>query len=125
MQRFRGGLVFKTHRLYISLNAGLESNKEKEEKNRSAVLGASSYNLAQLERHSEEHRKTPAVRKEAAVQITHAYLCRSLFGLEWCAVLFFFFTLVTGPRRSLSLKLSDTSLEWCAVRCQTARTCVA
>ena len=32
MQRFRGGLVFKAHRLCVSLNSRLESNTE-EEKN--------------------------------------------------------------------------------------------
>ena len=31
MQRFRGGLVFKAHRLCVSLNSRLESNKEEEE----------------------------------------------------------------------------------------------
>ena len=31
VQRFRGGLVFKAHRLCVSLNARLESNKEEEE----------------------------------------------------------------------------------------------
>ena len=31
MQRFRGGLVFKAHRLYVSLNSRLESNKEEKE----------------------------------------------------------------------------------------------
>ena len=30
-QRFRGGLVFKAHRLCASLNSTLESNKEEEE----------------------------------------------------------------------------------------------
>ena len=35
MQRFRGGLVFKAHRLCVSLNSGLESNKE--DKNKSAI----------------------------------------------------------------------------------------
>ena len=30
MQRFRGELVFKAHRLCVSLNARLESNKEEE-----------------------------------------------------------------------------------------------
>ena len=28
MKRFRGGLAFKAHRLYVSLNSWLESNKE-------------------------------------------------------------------------------------------------
>ena len=28
MQRFQGGLVVKAHRLCVSLNSGLESNKE-------------------------------------------------------------------------------------------------
>jgi len=28
VQRFRGGLVFKAHRLSVSLNSRLESNKE-------------------------------------------------------------------------------------------------
>ena len=32
MQRFRGGLVFKAHRLCVSLNSRLESNKEEEKK---------------------------------------------------------------------------------------------
>ena len=31
VQRFRGGLVYKAHRLCVSLNSGLESNKEEEE----------------------------------------------------------------------------------------------
>ena len=31
MQRFRGGLVFKAHRLCVSLNSRLESNDEEEE----------------------------------------------------------------------------------------------
>ena len=31
MQRFRGGLVFKAHRLRGSLNSRLESNKEEED----------------------------------------------------------------------------------------------
>ena len=31
MQRFRGGLVLKAHRLRVSLNSRLESNKEEEE----------------------------------------------------------------------------------------------
>jgi len=32
VQRFRGGLVFKAHRLCVSLNSRLESNKEEEKK---------------------------------------------------------------------------------------------
>jgi len=28
VQRFRGGLIFKAHRLFVSLNFRLESNKE-------------------------------------------------------------------------------------------------
>ena len=32
MQRFRGGLVFKAHRLCVSLNSRLESNKEEKKK---------------------------------------------------------------------------------------------
>ena len=31
MQRFRGGLIFKAHRLCASLNSRLESNKEEQE----------------------------------------------------------------------------------------------
>jgi len=31
MQPFRGGLVFMTHRIFVSLNSRLESNKEEEE----------------------------------------------------------------------------------------------
>jgi len=30
VQRFRGGLVFKAHRLCVSLNSRLESNQEEE-----------------------------------------------------------------------------------------------
>jgi len=33
-QRFRGGLVFKAHRLCVSLNSRLESKKEEEKKRR-------------------------------------------------------------------------------------------
>ena len=32
MQRFRGGLVFKAHRLCVSLNSRLDSNEEEEKK---------------------------------------------------------------------------------------------
>jgi len=32
VQRFRGGLVFKAHRLCVSLNSRLESKKEEEER---------------------------------------------------------------------------------------------
>ena len=32
VQRFRGGLVFKAHRLCVSLNSRLESNKEEKKK---------------------------------------------------------------------------------------------
>ena len=32
MERFRGGLVFKAHRLCVSLNSRLESNKEEKKK---------------------------------------------------------------------------------------------
>jgi len=32
VKRFRGGLVFKAHRLCVSLDSRLESNKEEEEK---------------------------------------------------------------------------------------------
>jgi len=40
--RFRGGLVFKAHRLCVSLNSRLESNKEEEERNGGhLVLGGS------------------------------------------------------------------------------------
>jgi len=38
VQRFRGGLVFKAHRLCVSLNSRLESNKE-DEKDTSGVFG--------------------------------------------------------------------------------------
>ena len=43
-QHFRGGLVFKDHRLCVSLNSRLESNKEEEEKRVTAsiIAGATS-----------------------------------------------------------------------------------
>ena len=37
VQRFRGGLVCKAHRLYISLNSRLESNKEAEKRSRTTA----------------------------------------------------------------------------------------
>ena len=37
VQRLRGGLVFKAHRLFVSLNSRLESNKEKEEEHKHHV----------------------------------------------------------------------------------------
>ena len=40
MQRLRGGLVFKAHRLFVSLNSMLESNKEEEEMNLENEFGA-------------------------------------------------------------------------------------
>jgi len=39
VQRFRGGLVFKAHRLCVSLNSRLESNKEEEEGSSSRLEG--------------------------------------------------------------------------------------
>ena len=39
MQRFRGGLVFKAHRLCVSLNSRLESNKEEVSQLKSWALG--------------------------------------------------------------------------------------
>ena len=41
MQRFRGGLVFKAHRLCVTLNSRLESNKERKEEDHLAATGAS------------------------------------------------------------------------------------
>jgi len=38
VQRFRGGLVFKAHRLGVSLNSRLESNKEEEGRAPSSLL---------------------------------------------------------------------------------------
>ena len=37
MQRFRGGLLFKAHRLCVSLNSRLESNKDEEGADRSTI----------------------------------------------------------------------------------------
>jgi len=42
VQRFRGGLVFKAHRLCVSLNSRLESNKEEEETGRFRSRGKAS-----------------------------------------------------------------------------------
>ena len=42
MQRFRDGLVFKAHRLFVSLNSRLESNKEEEEEGQGLSDGADS-----------------------------------------------------------------------------------
>ena len=39
MQRFQGGLLFKAHRLCVSLNARLEGNKEEEEEKILLVQG--------------------------------------------------------------------------------------
>ena len=36
VQRFRGGLVFKAHRLFVSLNSRLGSNKEEKKKKNTA-----------------------------------------------------------------------------------------
>ena len=41
MQQFRGGLVFKDHRLCVSLNSRLESKKEEEEASDSVASVAS------------------------------------------------------------------------------------
>ena len=38
MKRFRGGLVFKAHRLFVSLNSRLESNKEEGETRQQTFL---------------------------------------------------------------------------------------
>ena len=40
LQRFRGGLVFKAHRLCVSLNSRLESNKEEEEAELAALAAS-------------------------------------------------------------------------------------
>ena len=39
VQRFRGGLVSKAHRLCVSLNSKLESNKEEEERSQQSYGG--------------------------------------------------------------------------------------
>ena len=44
VQRFRGGLVFQAHRLCVSLNSRLESNKEEEK--RPGKSGITSISLA-------------------------------------------------------------------------------
>jgi len=46
VQRFRGGLVFKAHRLCAALNSRLESNKEEKEGSTldTKIMPASSYN---------------------------------------------------------------------------------
>ena len=48
MQRFRGGLAFKAHRLCVSLNSRLESNEEEEEKDAVFVGGFMPQNLRSL-----------------------------------------------------------------------------
>ena len=46
MQRFRGGLVFKAHRLCVALNSRLESNKEEEETPPTPQSGLQGENMA-------------------------------------------------------------------------------
>ena len=48
VQRFRGGLAFKAHRLCVSSNSRLESNKEEEGR---AARGADTWYLAHTRRH--------------------------------------------------------------------------
>jgi len=43
VQRFRGGLVFKAHRLFNSLESRLESNKEEEEEERRTAVSRQRY----------------------------------------------------------------------------------
>jgi len=49
VQRFRGGLVFKAHRLCVSLNSRLESNKEEEEEEVKRMYGELRCSRAELE----------------------------------------------------------------------------
>ena len=56
VQRFRGGLVFKAHRLSVSLNSRLESNKEEEKKYPYAPLSSSP--------HQQDWRSAPRVLRE-------------------------------------------------------------
>jgi len=74
VQRFRGGLVFKAHRLLYHSTLGLRVIKKRRR------------------RLTETQRRNP-----------HPFMALN-------RLLVFFFTLVTGPRRSSSLKLSDTGV---------------
>ena len=93
MQRFQGGLVCKAHRLLYNSTLGLRVIKKKR---------------------SPLHGETCAFTHDAPG--SNAARCRAIPAAiasppplpATCLSVFFFFTLVTGPRRSLSLKLSDT-----------------
>jgi len=80
VKRFQGGLLFKAHRLLYYSILGLRVTKKKKVWGDLDGFAEGS--------HEEGH----------------------LTLRVWSLGLFFFFTLVTGPRRSLSLKLSDTEV---------------
>jgi len=101
VKRFRGGLVFKAHRLVYHSTLG--SNVIMKKKKASAIEAAASTAMlappictdactsqlkAQGPSRHPPHHHPPAARKGD--------------------IFFFFFSLVTGPRRSLSLKLTGT-----------------
>ena len=86
MKRFRGGLVFKAHRLlYHSTLGSRVIKKKKEERVKMECWWQGNTPL---------HDAALRGRTTTAVALV----------LFFC----FFFTLITGPGRSLSLKLSDT-----------------
>ena len=99
MNRFRGGLVLKAHRLVYHSTLGSRVIKKKK---RSKLPG-----IARPEHPSLE---ALAVRGSCLLKVKCSSLEAEGRGDDPNSGPFFFFfvTLVTGPRRSLSLKLSDT-----------------
>ena len=96
VQRFRGGLVFKAHRLCASLNTRLQSHNEEEEQSF----------LEGVPRQKDVLDKRFTITNMIQLGIELRWQKPVLERIVWD--IYFFFTLVTGPRRSLSLKRSDT-----------------
>ena len=62
VQRFQGGLVFKAHRLCVSLNSRLESNKEEEEQGCQGAWKSKRGFSPDFERDRERHNRLRALR---------------------------------------------------------------
>ena len=83
MQRFRGGLVLKAHKLWVSLNSRLESNKEEEEEEtllhrcRSRPTG---FGFTQEEGHSRSLKAQASLCSNTSLSLRFS-ICFSIFSI--------------------------------------------
>ena len=103
MQRFRGGLIFEGQKTFVSLNSRLESNIEEEQ---CAFALTSELGVQGFEcRVCGEFPADPSVRgglaylltQEEDIRASETDRCSRSDSRTTADLVFFFFTLVTGP----------------------------